>query len=167
MSPGLNADVVTMAAVNLKGDQAFQSLYSGIGLTSLLASAVVVGIWAGFKKPGWGIGTGVIVVFAMYFIVSGFIAPIITSFSSGSGQISLTGTGKFRSLLNLSGIGQGQLLGTFIVCIILVVLLAKRFKWGKGVSIIMIVILPIFYLHWWLPFWASTGFSLGSIPGLG
>jgi len=164
---GLNPDMVTMAAINLKGDQAFQSLYSGIGLSSLVASAVIVILYSVAKKPGWGIGTGVIVTFVTYILIVGFVTPLVTSFSSGNGTISFTGTGKFRSLLNMSGIGQGQLIGTFIVCTILVVLLAKKFKWGKGVSLMMIVVLPVFYLHWLLPLWESTGFSLGSIPGLG
>ena len=73
MSPGLNPDMVTMAAVNLKGDQAFQSLYSGIGMGSLVASAVIVILYSVAKKPGWGIGTGVIVTFVTYILVVGFV----------------------------------------------------------------------------------------------
>lgn len=165
MSPGTgtNVDMVTMA-LNLKGDQAFQSLYSGVGLAALLGSAAIVFAYYVAKKPKWGIGTAVILVFFMNFLVSGLIAPIVASFSSGTGTINFTGNGKFKSLLDLSGIGQGQTLGSFIVCIVLVILLKGKFKWGMGASVVMIIVLPIFYLHWVLPLWQSANIGSVNIP---
>jgi hypothetical protein len=170
MSSGsVTTDPVMMAAVNLHGDQAFQSLYSGIGLTGLLASAAIVFVYHWAKSPKWGFGTGVVIVFFTNFLVTGLIVPLVLSYGNNNGTISLNGTDKFRGLLSLAGIGQAETFGSFIVCLILVVLLGKRFKWGKGASIVMIIVLPLFYLHWLLPFWASTGINLGgmSIPGIG
>jgi hypothetical protein len=168
MSSGsVTTDPVIMAAVNLHGDQAFQSLYSGIGLTGILLSTAVVFVYHWAKSPKWGIGTGVVIVFFTNFLITGLLIPLALSYNSGA--ITFAGADKFRGLLSLAGIGQAETLGSFIVCLILVVLLGKRFKWGKGAQLIMIIVLPLFYLHWLLPFWASTGINLGgmSIPGIG
>lgn len=168
MSPGLNPDVVTVAAdINFGGDAAFRSLYSGVGLTGLLFSAAIVFIYHWAKKPGWGIGTGVIIVFFTNFLITGLLIPLALSYQSGS--ITFAGADKFRGLLDMAGIGQAEKLSTFVVCLVVVILLGKRFKWGKGAQLIMIIVLPLFYLHWFRPFWASTGIDLGSmsIPFIG
>lgn len=162
MSPGINSDVVTTAAeINFGGDQAFRSLYSGVGLTGLLFSAAIVFVYHWAKKPGWGIGTGVIIVFFTNFLITGLLIPLALSYNSGS--ITFAGADKFRGLLNMAGIGQAEQLGSFVICVVLVVLLGKKFKWGKGAQLIMIIVLPLFYLHWLRPFWESTGIDLGSV----
>jgi hypothetical protein len=157
---GSTVDLAAGASWNFKGDTALQGLYGNMSLKSLIISGIIVGVIYVWKGKKWGLGTFGVLTFVTFYLVTGWVVPLINSLfgNNSNGQVALVGNATLQGLLNLTAAG------TILVSLLVAVVISKRFKWGIGVGLIMTFVISILWLHWWIPLWHSTGFSLSGLP---
>jgi len=127
----------TTLAVDWKGDAAFQGLFSGFTLQSLLISCLVITAIGWVVSKRWGvIATVVLGVMGSY---------AWNHFIKNGGK----GDAAWNQMMSLGGVFG--FLGSLVAIVVLRFFLKQQ--WGFIVCVALALFLNIFLVHWLFPVW--------------